>query len=153
MISGKNKEVLKNAPVTGEALKDYIPQREPIVMVDAFYGIDGDQSFSGLTVKEDNLFVEDGLLNESGIIEHIAQSCALRVGYFCKQQHIPVPVGYIGAIKKMKIFGLPQVGQQLFTTVTILQEVFDITLVAVEVTVEETLIAGCEMKIFLDKNS
>ncbi|MDR2622202.1 MAG: hydroxymyristoyl-ACP dehydratase [Dysgonamonadaceae bacterium] len=137
--------------VSGEAIKDYIPQREPIIMVDAFYGMEENRSFSGLTVSKDNIFVESGLLNESGIIEHIAQSCAVRVGYACKQQNIPVPVGYIGALKNIKISALPQVGQQLFTTITVLQEVFDITLVSIEVKVDESIIAAGEMKIFLDK--
>ena len=137
--------------IAGEEIKNYIPQREPIIMVDSFYGIDDKKSFSGLTIKEDNIFVEENLLNEAGIIEHIAQSCALRVGYFYRQQHLPIPTGYIGAVKNMKILNLPQVGQQLFTTVTVLQDIFGITLVSVEVEVNQTTVATGEMKIFLNK--
>jgi len=143
--------IFAEALIAGEAIKEYIPQREPIIMVDAFYGIADNKSFSGLTVKEENILVENGLLSEAGIIEHIAQSCALRVGYQYRQQQLPVPTGYIGAIKNMKILSLPQVGQDLFTTVTVLQEIFGITLVSVEVEVNQTLIAAGEMKIFLDK--
>lgn len=143
--------IFEKALISGGEIKEYIPQREPIVMVDAFYGLEENRSFSGLTITEDNLFVEAGRLGESGIIEHIAQSCAVRVGYHCRQQAIPVPVGYIGALKNMKISALPQVGQQLFTTITILQEVFDITLVSVEVKVGEDIIATGEMKIFLHR--
>jgi predicted hotdog family 3-hydroxylacyl-ACP dehydratase len=142
---------MKKAILSGQEIKDYIPQREPIVMVDAFYGVDGDRSFSGLTVREDNLFIENSSLNEAGIIEHIAQSCALRVGYICKQQQAPVPIGYVGAIQKMKIFLLPKIGAKLYTTVILLQEVFDITLAAIEVTEGETLIATGEMKFFINK--
>ena len=144
---------MKKTIFSGETIKNYIPQREPIVMVDAFYGIDDNRSFSGLTVRENNLFVENGLLNEAGLIEHIAQSCALRVGYVCKQQQIAVPVGYIGAIQKMKIFLLPKIGAKLYTTIVILQEVFDITLVKGEVTDGETLVASGEMKFFLNKQT
>ena len=143
--------IFTKALIAGEEIKEYIPQREPIIMVDAFYGIDDKKSFSGLTIKEDNILVEDGLLNEVGIIEHIAQSCAVRIGYYYRQQQLPVPTGYIGAIKNMHIRSLPQAGQQLFTTITILQEVFDITLVSVETTVNQTVVATGEMKIFLDK--
>jgi 3-hydroxymyristoyl/3-hydroxydecanoyl-(acyl carrier protein) dehydratase len=145
--------IFAKALISGEEIKNYIPQREPVIMVDAFYGMEENRSFSGLGVKEDNIFVEAGLLNESGIIEHIAQSCALRVGYHCRQQNIPVPVGYIGALKNVKILALPQLGQQLFTTVTVLQEVFDITLVSAEVKVDEDVIAIGEMKIFLTNRS
>ncbi|MDR3217879.1 MAG: hydroxymyristoyl-ACP dehydratase [Dysgonamonadaceae bacterium] len=157
MISGKNNTIFEQKArqvlAAGEAVKAFIPQREPLVMVDAFYGIEGSRSYSGLTVEKDNLFVENGLLNESGIIEHIAQSCSLRVGYLCKQQNIPVPVGYIGAVRKMKIYDLPQVGQQLYTTINMLSEVFDISLVSAEVTVNDILIAVCEMKISLANQS
>jgi predicted hotdog family 3-hydroxylacyl-ACP dehydratase len=145
--------IFAKALISSEEIKDYIPQREPVIMVDAFYGMEENRSFAGLTVKEDNIFVEAGLLNESGIIEHIAQSCALRVGYHCRQQNIPVPTGYIGALKNVKILALPQLGQQLFTTITVLQEVFDITLVSAEVKIGEKIIVTGEMKIFLHKHS
>ena len=142
--------ILTKALITEENIKDYIPQREPIVMVDAFYGIDDKKSFSGFTIKEENIFVENGFFSEAGIVEHIAQSCAVRVGYIFRQQQLPIPTGYIGAIKNMKIQELPTVGQQLLTTVTVLQEIFNITLVSVEVEVNQRLIANGEMKIFLD---
>ena len=145
--------VFTEALIAGEEIKNYIPQREPIIMIDSFYGINNEKSFSGLMVKEDNIFVKNGLLSESGIVEHIAQSCAMRVGYHYQQQQLPVPTGYIGAIKNMKILSLPEVGQQLFTTVTILQEIFDITLVSVEVQVNQTVVTTGEMKIFLNKQA
>jgi 3-hydroxymyristoyl/3-hydroxydecanoyl-(acyl carrier protein) dehydratase len=144
--------IFAKALISSEEIKDYIPQREPIIMVDAFYGTEGNRSFAGLTATENNIFVEGGRLSEPGIIEHIAQSCALRVGYYCKQQNIPVPVGYIGALKNVKIVSLPQVGQQLFTTITLLQEIFDVSLVSVEVKANEEIIATGEMKIFLDRS-
>ena len=143
--------VFAEALIAGEDVKNYIPQREPIIMIDSFYGIDDNKSFSGLTVKEDNIFVKNGLLGEAGIIEHIAQSCAMRVGYYYKQQQLPVPIGYIGAIKNMKILNLPEVGQKLFTTITIIHVIFDITLVSVEVKVNQEVIVTGEMKIFLNK--
>jgi len=143
--------IFAKALISGEEIKNYIPQREPIIMIDSFYGIDDKKSFSGLTVKEDNIFVEADLLNETGIIEHIAQSCAMRVGYYYVQQQLPIPIGYIVAVKNMKIISLPKVGQQLFTTVTILQEVFDITLASIEVEVNQSIIAYGEMKIFLNR--
>jgi len=145
--------IFTEALIAGEEIKEYIPQREPIIMVDAFYGIEDKKSFSGLTIKEDNILVENGLLSEAGIVEHIAQSCALRVGYYFRRHQLPVPIGYIGAIKNMKILHLPHAGQRLFTTITVLQEVFDITLVSVEVEANRNLVTKGEMKIFLDKQS
>ncbi|MDR1763035.1 MAG: hydroxymyristoyl-ACP dehydratase [Dysgonamonadaceae bacterium] len=139
--------------ISGEKIKDYIPQREPIIMVDAFYGIENGKSFSGLTVAEDNIFVENGCLNEAGIVEHIAQSCALRVGYECRKKNEPVPVGYIGALKNIIINVLPTIGQKLVTEVAVVQEIFDCSLVAVNVKTGEKSLASGEMKIFLMKNA
>ena len=135
--------------IEGEEIKDYIPQREPVVMVDAFYGIDDNKSFSGLMIKKESVFTENGFLSEAGIIEHIAQSCAIRIGYLYRRKQLPIPTGYIAAIKNLKIMTLPEAGQQLFTTVTVLQEVFDITLVSVEVKANRTPVAMGEMKIFV----
>ena len=55
----------------GEELFRLIPQRPPMVMIDRFYGIEENTSWSGLTVTTDNLFCRDGVLQETGIIEHI----------------------------------------------------------------------------------
>ena len=40
---------------------------------------------------------------------------------------------------------------KLFTEITVVQEVFDITLISAQVKAEEELIAECKMKIFIKK--
>lgn len=146
-----NMGIPMQAIVSGSQITEYIPQRSPIVMVDKFFGVEDTSSYTGLTIAPENIFVENGRLCESGIIEHIAQSCALRVGYICKQQNLPVPIGYIAAVKNMVFAAIPVVGDELVTTVKILQEVLDITLAATEVLRGKDLVATCEMKIFLNK--
>ena len=135
----------------GEAIHQLIPQRPPIIMVDRFYGIEEEISYSGLAVNPDNLFCETGRLQESGIIEHIAQSAAARIGFIYKQKNQPVPLGFIGSVEKMKIAQLPPIGARLYTEIAIIQEVFDITLISAQVKTEKQLIAECRMKIFLKK--
>ncbi|MDR3132577.1 MAG: hydroxymyristoyl-ACP dehydratase [Prevotellaceae bacterium] len=132
-------------------ITEYIPQRSPIIMVDKLFSLDDNSSTTGLTILPENIFLENGRLHETGIIEHIAQSCALRVGYTCKQQNLPAPVGYIAAVKNMVFTATPAVGDELVTTVKILQEVLDITLAAAEVHSAKGLVAKGEMKIFLNK--
>lgn len=134
-----------------EEILQLIPQRPPIVMVDKFFGMEGEQSFSGLTVTAENIFCQDGVLQEAGVIEHIAQSAAARVGYIALQQKEPVPLGFIGSVDKMKIHQLPIAGNELRTTITVMQEVGDITLISAETKSEEALIAEGRMKIFLKK--
>ena len=79
-------------PEKSVAITELIPQRPPMVMVDRFEGIDAeDQSHTSLTVREDNLFVEEGALTECGLIEHMAQSAAARVGWRCREAGEKVP--------------------------------------------------------------
>lgn len=135
--------------VAGEAIYELIPQRPPIVMVDAFYGVEGECSYSSLTVAPDNIFVENGHLAEPGLVEHVAQSAAAHEGYVCKKENRPVPVGFIGQLKNFKIHGLPSVGDKLCTTISIVSEFMGVSLISATVRTGETLWAECEMKIFL----
>ncbi|QIU97460.1 hydroxymyristoyl-ACP dehydratase [Bacteroides faecium] len=141
----------REAIIHGEGILGLIPQRSPIVMVDSFFGIEENCSYSGLTVTSDNIFCEAGKLQEPGIIEHIAQSAAARIGFIYTRQGEKVPLGFIGSVDKLKIYDLPEVGMTLFTEITVVQEVFDITLVAAQVKAGEELIAECRMKIFIKK--
>lgn len=138
-------------PLTGDALLALIPQREPMVMVDTFLGLDGDTSYTALTITPENLFCEQDRFQETGIIEHIAQSAAARTGYLCGQKGEPVPTGYIGSVDKMRIYSLPPVGSRLHTEIKVEQVVGDITLISARVKVEEEVVAEGKMKIFLGK--
>lgn len=136
--------------IQGEGILSLIPQRPPIVMVDSFCGIENDCSYSGLTITSDNIFCLKGKLQEAGVIEHIAQSAAARIGYIYLQRNEPVPLGFIGSVDKLTLHCLPEVGQELSTEITIIQEVFDITLVSARVSTSDGVIAECRMKIFLE---
>jgi 3-hydroxymyristoyl/3-hydroxydecanoyl-(acyl carrier protein) dehydratase len=91
-------------------------------------------------------------MEEAGLIENIAQTCAARTGYEEKTQEQKsgvIKIGYIGMIKKMEIFRSPVVGEQLETTVVIAENFFNTTLVESKVEVAGETIATCEMKIYL----
>ena len=131
---------------------DLIPQRAPIVMVDEFLGIDDNISKTRLAVKDDNIFVDDGMLSECGLIEHIAQSAAARVGYVFKINNQEIPIGYIGSVNNFELKEFPKVGEVISTEIEIIQEVFNITLIQAKCYINDVEIASCKMKIFLDNN-
>ena len=108
-------------------------------------------SFALATVTADNIFCEAGKLQEAGLIEHIAQSAAARIGFLYTQQGKEAPLGFIGSVDKLKIYSLPDVGQKLLTEITVVQEVFDITLISAQVKADEELTTECRMKIFIKK--
>ena len=131
---------------------DLIPQRTPIVMVDEFLGMDNNVSRTRFTVYNDNIFVNNGEFSECGLIEHIAQSAAARVGYIFKSKNLPIPIGYIGSINNFVIYQNPKVGEAINTTIEIIQEVFNITLIQAYCHIDGKEIASCRMKIFLENN-
>lgn len=143
---------MKTPLFTGEQILSLIPQRPPMVMIDRFYGIENGVSRSGLQIRPDNLFCAGGHLQVSGIIEHMAQSAAARVGYLYTREGLPVPLGFIGSVEKLTVHSLPAVNTLITTDVTVVQEVFDITLITAAVRNEvNEIVAEGRMKIYLKK--
>jgi 3-hydroxyacyl-[acyl-carrier-protein] dehydratase len=140
--------------VSRENVLTFIPQREPIVIVHGLLEHGPKISKALFTVEEGNLFVRDGRLLPSGLMEHIAQSAAIRSGYAFAQ--IPMgegpakpPVGFIAALKDFEVHALPMVGDTLHTTITELNVIGKMTVVQGEVFRGDMLLASCEMKVFL----
>jgi predicted hotdog family 3-hydroxylacyl-ACP dehydratase len=129
---------------------ELLPQRPPFVMIDRLTDYDAVVTETELTVREDNLFCKDGVLREPGIIENIAQTCAARLGYYNLINHRKVSIGYIGAIRKMKIDFFPTLGSLLKTRIEVVDEVFGMTLVNATVVSGGQQVATCEMKIAID---
>ncbi|MDR1676262.1 MAG: hydroxymyristoyl-ACP dehydratase [Tannerella sp.] len=132
-----------------EQLGRLIPQRAPMVMVDAFYEGSDTEALTGLTVQPDNLFCADGRLTEPGLIEHVAQSASALAGYRAFRKRQPAPVGYIGEIRKMNLFRLPATGESLHTSIRILSEIMNVSLLTAETRSGDEVILSGQMKIFI----
>ncbi len=134
----------------GEGIKELIPQREPIMMVDTFYEATEDECLTGLQVKSENIFCENGELIEPGLIEHIAQSASAFAGYKEKLKNAEQPpVGYIGEIKKFKLARRPKVGEEVRTHIRTVSEMMNVSLIKTESEVNGEIVATCQMKIFI----
>ncbi len=130
-------------------VENLIPQKFPFVMVDKLIRFKENEIVVGLLVPESNIFVNETVFQESGLIEHMAQSVALYTGYqfYLKQQ--PAPVGYIGSIKSIEINQLPKINEEIETTVTVLQEFMGVTLVDISSRLNGIEIAKGQMKTVL----
>jgi len=143
---------LIDAPLTDETfIRNLIPHESPFVMVDTLHFFSDEKIISGFTANEQNLFSENSVFQAPGLIENMAQTIALHKGYTYYLKKLPAPVGYIGAIKKVEVFELPEVHKELKTTVNILHDIMDVTLVSAFIECEGTLIALGEMKTALAK--
>ena len=138
--------------MTNYDIKSLIPQREPILLVDALVGVEGDMARTQLTVRRDISFVgDDGLLAEPGLIEHIAQSAALRAGYMDRSRGEKVRLGYIGAVNDLKVRALPPVGSRLVTTIAVEQAVMNVTLLSARTECGVKPVAECRMNIYMEE--
>lgn len=128
-----------------------IPQRFPFVMVDTLYSYSETELVSGFTIPKDAVFMENGCLNEAGLIEHMAQTVALHTGYQFFLRGMKAPTGYIGSAKDITIIKLPKLNDEIVTTIYILQEFAGITLVDIVTKLNGVEIAKGQMKTVLAK--
>jgi 3-hydroxymyristoyl/3-hydroxydecanoyl-(acyl carrier protein) dehydratase len=97
-------------------IKRYLPHRNPMLMVDLILKMDNENVETIFEIKEGNIFIENNFLVEAGLIENMAQTCSSVVAkdYFidedCNDKEGVDVVGFISAIKTLKIHLLPQVG-------------------------------------------
>lgn len=140
-------EDLKNIEI-----QDLIPQKHPFVMVDSLFYFSKTEIETGLLISSDNLFVENSIFTEPGLIEHMAQSVALHTGCEFYLKNETAPTGYIGSIKNIIINSLPEVSNEIKTKVSIIQEFMGVTLVEISVGLNEQEIALGQMKTVLAKS-
>ena len=146
--------------IKGEDIKRLIPQREPFIMVDEFEECNDNSANTALSVGFDNFFIlSDGTMAETGLIEHLAQSCSALSGYKALMQASPSgadlekapppPIGLIGEVKQFECHRRPRVGEQLRTTVTFGFSFGNVTMATGQTFVDNELIADIQLKIFM----
>ena len=62
-------------------IQTILPQRPPMVMVDRLVCADEKSAETVLDIRQDNIFVEDGVLKSYAMIENMAQTCAAHLGF------------------------------------------------------------------------
>ena len=109
-------------------IKNYLPHRSPLLMVDMILVMDNEKVKTIFEIKNDNIFVQNNILVEAGLIENAAQTCSSIVAkdYFIdenNQEKVNVNiVGFISAIKTLKIHKLPKVGHKIISISTLISK-------------------------------
>lgn len=135
--------------ISRDKVRELLPQKEPIVMVHDLLQYEEEEVLTSLLIEEENIFCQNGVLSESGLIENFAQSIALHTGYGFYLRKEEAPVGYIGTIDRLKIEALPRLGERIQTRVRIVQEFMGITLVEGETLRDGEVIMTARMKTFI----
>lgn len=136
---------MESLPIT--SIAHLIPQKKPFVMVDTLVAFSNEKIVSRFTILDSNLFVQDHLFLESGLIENMAQTVALHTGYTFYLKGEPAPTGYIGSIKKVNVLKLPKLRDTITTEASILHEFMGVTMVKIiAYNAKNEEIASSEMK-------
>jgi len=106
-------------------IKNYLPHRKPFLMVDMISKMDDVSVETFFKIGADNIFIENDLFAESGLIENAAQTCSAIVakGYYVDENNVDKEavdvIGFISAIKKLQVFSLPKSGTTITTKATL----------------------------------
>lgn len=106
-------------------IKNYLPHRNPFLMVDMISKMDDSSVETFFKIGADNIFIENDLFAESGLIENAAQTCSAIVakGYYVDENNVDKEavdvIGFISAIKKLQVFSLPKSGTTITTKATL----------------------------------
>jgi hypothetical protein len=144
-------------PLSAAVTAQIIPQKQPFVLVSSLLEIAESGCRTAFTIPEGHVLSDAQRLQPSGLLENMAQSCALMMGYNGALQmansnggKVPEPkVGFIGDIRQFKCSTLPEVGSTIETRITIENQIFDVTMIDGQVSQNGTPIASCKMKIFV----
>ena len=132
----------------GVDIHELLPQQEPFVMIGQLTHFDMSHTTTETVISADNIFVDDDRFSATGLVENIAQTCAARIGYINKYiLKKGVQLGFIGAVKKMDIMALPQVGDTIETEIETVAEVLGMILAKGIVRCGERVLVTTDIKI------
>lgn len=143
-------------------IKEYLPHQAPMLMVDNYVYIDNQQVETIFKIKKDNIFVANNVFTEAGLIENAAQTCSSIVAqsYFIDENNQEIKdvvvIGFISAIKSIKIHNLPKVGDTLTTKAVLLSKFitddYSLCTLGCQTFHKEKLLLEGEINLFLQEN-
>jgi predicted hotdog family 3-hydroxylacyl-ACP dehydratase len=138
-----------NILLNEDEVREIIPQKMPMIMIDKLLICDSQKTVTSFKIKSDNILCRTNFLSEAGLIENMAQTCAARAGYFAGLNNAPVRVGFIGAVKNLKINFLPEINDEIITEIVLMHEIGDVLIIKAKIFRQEKIVAESELKIFL----
>ncbi len=136
-------------------VQNYLPHREPMLMVDKVVEICREKVVTSFRISEENIFLDNGYFSESGIVENMAQTCSTITGQDLREQigHHDDPgsqvIGFITNIKKVKIYSLPKVGEEILSTAELQSQFGEICNVHCSVFRDKEILAESDISLFI----
>jgi predicted hotdog family 3-hydroxylacyl-ACP dehydratase len=134
--------------ISKDYIENYIPQRDPFIMIDALLSANEERFCSSFVIRTENIFLFNGILSDVALVENIAQTCAAGFGYIGSQNNeTEARLGFIGAVSRLQVFEEAKAEENIETTVNILNRFENIYLVEGIATRNGTALLKCQMKI------
>ncbi len=137
---------------SGDELIALIPQKPPFVLISSLIKVTDDECTTTFEIPASHVLCKNGVLQASGLIENMAQTCAAKLGYECNLIGKPMPIGFIGDLRDFKCSELPPAGTLITTEIKIENRVFDVTVISGKVFMGNKEIASGKMKVFIEEN-
>lgn len=136
--------------INKENITSIIPQRAPFVMIDSLIDANETGFNTNFEITSENLFLENGILSESSLIENIAQTCAAGFGYLNSLVEGGEPkLGFIGAVTQVQVQDTAKLNDLIETSVAVLSTFDTIHLVEGTAKSNGKVLLTCQMKIVL----
>ncbi len=143
-------------------IKHYLPHRAPMLMVDMIVAMDDEMVETVFTLKEDNIFLHNNTFVEAGLIENAAQTCSSIVakGFYVDEnnedkENVDV-IGFISALKTLKIHSLPSVGSTINTIAklasTFVTDDYTLCTMSCKTFCKDELLLEGEINLFIQEN-
>lgn len=143
-------------------ISHYLPHRAPMLMVDKIVDLNDEMVETTFALVEDNIFIQNGTFVEAGLIENAAQTCSSIVakGFYIDEnnkdkENVEV-IGFISALKTLKIYELPFTGSTIHTKAvlssTFMTDDYALCTMACTTFCEGRLLLEGEINLFIQEN-
>ena len=134
-------------------IHNFLPHRKPMLMTDYILELTEEKVITSFEIKADNIFVLNNEFIESGLIENLAQTCSSILGqsFFQNPDVETKVIGFITNIKKIEIFALPKVGDNIISKASLISQYENICHIFCETFINEKLLIRAEINLFIQE--
>ena len=134
-------------------IHNFLPHRNPMLMTDYILELTKEKVTTSFEIKPENIFVLNNEFVESGLIENLAQTCSSILGQsFFQNPDVEMKViGFITNIKKIEIFALPKVGDNIISKASLISQYENICHIFCETFINDKILIRAEINLFIQE--